>query len=123
MAKKAVDLMSECLIEMVRDYKAVIRKRDLEISEKTCDIAELNHNLHEEQNKREAAVNQCDRLSSILDEVSKIIASFTDYEDGTITIFANARSTGGERIISRLFSLLDIPMTADQIKDGNIDED
>lgn len=123
MAKKAVDLMSECLIEMVRDYKAILRKRDLEISEKTCDIAELNHNLHEEQNKREAAVKQCNRLNDTLDEVSKIIASFTDYEDGTITIFANARTASSEKVISRLFSLLDIPMTVDQIKDGDTDED
>lgn len=124
MAKKAENLMSELLVEIVRDYRSLIRKRDLEISEKTCYIAELNHNLHAEQNKREAVVKQCNRLSDILGEVADIIAGITEYKDGGVQIYLSDRLPGNESKLKKLFKILDIPMTAQQTKDGDtIDED
>lgn len=124
MAKKAENLISELLVEMVREYKSLIRKRDLEISEKTCDIAELNHKLHVEQEKTKAAVESGDHLCTILDEVSKIIAGITEHTDkGNIRIYLSDITHEEESKLKRLFKLLDIPMSAEHIKDGDTDED
>ena len=64
-------------------------------------------------------------MSDKLGEIADIIAGITVYTTcGNIRIYLSDINNDDEIKLKRLFRLLDIPMTAEQIKEGDIiDED
>ena len=114
---KASDKMAECIIEMVHEYK-----RQIEMLNRRIDY--LIADGKEQEKKRIKAVEQANDMSDKLGEIADIIAAITEHtEDGDIRVYLSTIQPENESKLKRLFRLLDIPMTADQIKEGDtIDE-
>jgi hypothetical protein len=115
---KASDRMAKCIIDMFHEYKKRVDKLEYQIiSLKSC--------IEDLKKRREEAVIQVDNATDTLGEIADIIAGITEHtEDGDIRIYLSDIQPENESKLKRLFRLLDIPMTAEQIKDGDIiDED
>lgn len=110
---KASDRMAECIIEILHEYK-----RQTEMLNRRIDY--LTAECKEQEKKRVKAVEQADYISDRLGEIADIIAGITDHtENGYIRIFLSDIQPENESKLKRLFRLLDIPMTAEQIKEGD----
>ena len=85
----------------------------------------LTAEIKEQEKKRVKAVEQADDMSDKLGEIAYIIAGITEHtENGDIRVYLSTIQQENESKLKRLFRLLDIPMTAEQIKEGDtIDED
>lgn len=115
--RKANDRMAECIIDMVHEYK-----RQIEILNRRIDY--LIADGKEQEKKRIKAVEQANDISDKLGEIADIIAGITEHTaPGDIRIYLSNTLPENERELNRLFRLLDIPMTAKQIKDGDTFED
>ena len=116
--RTASDRMAECIIDLVNEYKRTI-------SNLNGRIATMKDNINYWEDKTKKAVEDCDKATDKLGEIAEIIAGITEHkEDGTIYIFLSDIRSADAVKIDRLFKLLDIPMTAEQIKEGDIiDED
>lgn len=125
--RTASDRMAECIIELVHEYKKEIKILNDRISSIHSDNVFLRTELSSEIKKREKAVDQTNKATDIIGEVSDIIASVTaHHEGGDISIYLSNIPDQGDRKrkMERLFELLDIPMTEAEIKEGDtIDED
>ena len=110
--------MAECIIEMVREYKHQIEMLNRRIDYLIADGKE-------QERKIIKAVEQANDMSDKLGEIADIISGITEHTAaGDIRIYLSNTLPENEREINRLFRLLDIPMTAEQIKGGDIiDED
>lgn len=117
MRRTASDRMAECIIEMVHEYK-----QRIETLNRSIDM--LIAQRKETEKKLNRAVDQANDATDKLGEIAEIIAGITEYKDGNIQIYLSDILPGNESKLKRLFRLLDIPMTAEQTKDGDtIDED
>ena len=117
--RTASDRMAECIIEMVHEYK-----QQIEYLHHRIDI--LKAACQENEKQRIKAVEQSNYMSDTLGEIADIIAGITEHTDdgADIRIYLSDIQPEGERKLKRLFKLLDIPMTAEQIKEGDtIEED
>lgn len=116
--RTASDRMAECIIEMVHEYKQTIEKLTSRLN-----IADANVDYW--KHKTQKSVDDCNKATDTLGEIADIIAGITEHtEDGDIRIYLSDVIPENERKLKRLFRLLDIPMTAQQTKDGDtIDED
>lgn len=117
--RTASDRMAECIIEMLHEYK-----QQINFLQRRIDF--LNDACQENEKRRIKAVEQCDNATDTLEEIADIIAGITEHSDdgADIRIYLSDIQPEGERKLKRLFKLLDIPMTADQVKDGDtIEED
>lgn len=114
---KASDRMAECIIEILHEYK-----REIEMLNGRIDY--LNADCKEQEKKRIKAVDQANDMSDKLGEIADIIAGITGHEEaGDIWIYLSTTQPDNERKLKKLFKLLDIPMTAEQLKEGDkIDE-
>lgn len=110
---KASDRMAECIIDMVHEYK-----RQIEMLNRRIDY--LIADGKEQEKKRIKAVEHADDMSDKLGEIADIIAGITEHtEDGNIRIYLSDIQPENEGKLKRIFRLLDIPMTAEQIKEGD----
>lgn len=116
--RKAIDRMAECIIDMMHEYK-----RQIEMLNRRIDY--LTAECKEQEKKRIKAVEQTNDMSDTLGEIADIIAGITEHTvDGDIRIYLSDVIPENKSKLNRLFRLLDIPMTAEQIKEGDtIDED
>lgn len=110
--------MAECIIEMVHEYKQTI-------SHLNGRIEIMKDNINYWKDKTQKAVEDCDKATDKLGEIAEIIAGITERtENGDIRIYLSDIQPENKSKLERLFRLLDIPMTAEQIKEGDtIDED
>lgn len=107
--RKASDIMAECIIDMVHEYKRTIER--------------LNTEAVDWKYRTQKAVDDCNKATDTLGEIADIIAGITEHrEDGSINIYLSNILDEDATKLKRLFNLLDIPMTAEQIKDGDTDE-
>ena len=109
--------MAECIIEMVHEYKQTIEhlKTRIEILEANVDYW---------KHKTNVAVEQCDNATDTIGEIAEIIAGVTEHAaDGYIRLYLTDLQHENAATLKRLFKLLDIPMTADQIKEGGANEE
>ncbi len=114
--RTASDRMAECIIEMVHEYK-----QRIEILNRSIDM--LNAQRKETEKKLNRAVEQTDDAADKLGEIADIIAGITEHSDnGDIIVYLSNIKPETKKKMERLFRLLDIPMTAEQIKDGDIIE-
>lgn len=118
MKRTASDRMTECIIELVHEYKQTI-------SHLTGRIETMKDNINYWRDTTQKAVEDCDKATDKLGEIAVIIAGITEHtEGGNIRIYLSDIQPESKSKIERLFRLLDIPMTAYQIKEGDtIDED
>ena len=108
--------MAECIIQLVYEYRQTITNLNSRIKV-------LDANVDYWKDKTKTAVEQCDRATDTLGEIADIIAGFTEHtDDGYIKVYLSNLIPENAVKLERLFKLLDIPMTADQIKDGDISE-
>lgn len=115
--RKARDRMAECIIDMLHEYKHTIERLNSKIEALNSDVSYWKH-------RTQKAVDDCDKATDTLGEVAEIIAGITEHkEDGSICIFLSDLKWKNATKLERLFKLLDIPMTAEQIKEDDIDED
>ena len=116
--RKASDRMAECIVQLVYEYRQTIEHLNSRIKI-------LDSNVDYWKNKTHEAVEQCDRATDTLGEIADIIAGITEHAaDGYTRIYLNDLQPENSATLKRLFNLLDIPMTADQIKEGDtIDKD
>lgn len=116
--RTASDIMAECIIEMVHEYK-----QRIETLYRSIDM--LTAQRKETEKKLNRAVDQADDATDKLGEIADIIAGITEHtEDGDIKIYLSDIQPENESKLKRLFRLLDIPMTESEIKEGDtIDED
>lgn len=111
--RTASDRMAECIIEMVREYKHQIEMLNRRIDYLIADSKE-------QEKKRIKAVDQVNDMSDKLGEIADIISGITDHtESGNIRIYLSDIIPEDGIKLKRLFRLLDIPMTAEQIKEGD----
>lgn len=111
--RSASDMLAECVIEMVHEYKGTIETRNRRIDY-------LNSELKECERMKIKAVEQANDMSDKLGEIADIIAGITEHtESGYIQIYLSDIQPKNESKLKRLFRLLDIPMTAEQIKEGD----
>lgn len=114
--RKASDRMAECIIEMVHEYK-----QRIEFLNRKFDV--LAERCKEEEKRRVKAVDQTNTMSDKLGEIADIIAGITEHDnDGCLKIYLSDLLPENAIKLERLFQLLDIPMTAEQTKDGDIIE-
>ena len=105
--------MAECIIDMVHEYKKTIESLNSRISI-------LKSNVEYWKNNTNNAVEQCDNATDKLGEIADIIAGITEHtEGGKIRIYLSNIQPENEGKLKRLFRLLDIPMTAEQLKEGD----
>jgi len=111
--RTASDRMAECIIEMVHEYK-----QRIETLNRSIDM--LNAQRKETEKKLNRAVEQANDMSDTLGEIADIISRITEHtEGGHIRIYlSNINPEDGSKL-TRLLRLLDIPMTAEQIKEGD----
>lgn len=111
--RTASDRMAECIIEMVHEYK-----QRIEILSRSIDM--LSAQRKETEKKLNRAVDQANDATDTLGEIAEIIAGITDHtEAGHIRIYlSNINPEDGSKL-TRLLRLLDVPMTAEQIKEGD----
>ena len=116
--RTASDRMAKCIIDMVHEYKKRVEKLEYQVLALKSD----NEGLTERLKK---AVDQANDATDTLGEIADIIAGITDHtESGNIRIYLSDVIPKDGIKIKRLFRFLDIPMTAEQIKEGDkIDED
>ena len=116
--RKASDRMAECIIDLLKEYK-----RRIEILNRSIDM--LTAQCKETERKLNRAVDQANDATDTLEEIADIIAGFTEHtDDGYIKVYLSNLIPENAVKLERLFKLLDIPMTADQVKDGDtIEED
>jgi hypothetical protein len=116
--RKASDRMAECIVQLVYEYRQTIEHLNSRI--KILDV-----NVDYWKDKTNKAVEQCDKATDTLGEIADIIAGFTEHtDDGYIKVYLSNLIPENAVKLERLFKLIDIPMTADQIKDGDtIEED
>ena len=108
--RKASDRLAECVIDMVHAYK--MRVGELEYRNSV--LQKANEDL---KKQREKAVVQADNATDTLGEIADIIAGITEHDkDGYTKIYLSDLMRENESKLKRLFKLLDIPMTAEQIK-------
>ena len=111
--RTASDRMAECIIDMVHEYKKRVEKLEYQV------IA-LNSNNEDLKKKLEKAVDQANDATDTLGEIADIIAGIIEHtEDGDIRIYLSNVIPENESKLKRLFLLLDIPMTAEQLKEGD----
>ena len=116
--RTASDRMAECIIDMVHEYK-----QRIEILNRSIDM--LTAQRKETEKKLNRAVDQANDATDKLGEIADIIAGITEHTAaGDIRIYLSNTRPENERKLNRLFRLLDIPMTAEQIKegDGNVED-
>lgn len=114
---KASEMLAECIIDMVHEYKHQAETLNRRIDGLYAENKEM-------QNKLNRAVEQADNATDTLGEIAEIIAEITEHDEaGYINIYLSDVITENAIKLKRLFALLDIPMTAEQIKDGDINED
>ena len=112
--RTASDRMAECIIDMVHEYKKRVEKLEYQ-------VLALNTNNEDLKKKLEKAVDQANDMSDKLGEIVDIIAGITEHtECGDIRVYLSTIQPENESKLKRLFRLLDIPMTAEQIKGGDI---
>lgn len=105
--------MAECIVQLVYEYQQTIANLNSRIKI-------LDANVDYWKNKTHDAVEQCDKATDTLGEIADIIAGITEHApDGYNRIYLNDLQPENAAKLKRLFKLLDIPMTADQIKDGD----
>ena len=115
--RTASDRMAECIIEMVHEYK-----QQIEYLHHRIDI--LKAACKENEKQRIKAVEQCDNATDTIGEIADIIAGVTEHAaDGYIRLYLTDLQPDNAATLKRLFKLLDIPMTADQIKEGETIEE
>lgn len=115
--RKASDRMAECIIDMLHEYKHTIERLNSKIEALNSDVGHWKH-------RTQKAVDDCDKATDTLGEIAEIIAGITEHkEDGSIYIFLSDIKSEDAVKQKRLFDLLGIPMTAEQIKGDDIDED
>lgn len=115
--RKASDRMAECIIDMLHEYKHTIGRLNSKIEA-------LNSDVGYWKQRTQQAVDDCDKATDTLEEIAEIIAGITEHkEDGSINIYLSDYLTEDAVKLKRLFKLLDIPMTAEQIKEDDLDED
>ena len=116
--RTASDRMAECIVQLVYEYRQTIANLNSRIKV-------LDSNVDYWKDKTNKAVEQCDKATDTLGEVADIIADITDYApDGYIRVYITDLQAEDSAKLKRLFKLLDIPMTAEQIKEGDtIEED
>ena len=115
--RKARDRMAECIIDMLHEYKHTIERLNSKIEA-------LNSDVSYWKNRTQKSVDDCNKATDTLGEIAEIIAGITEHsEDGSINIYLSDVKAGNAVKLQRLFKLLDIPMTAEQIKEDDIDED
>jgi hypothetical protein len=116
--RTASDRLAECVIELVHEYK-----QRIETLNRSIDM--LNAQRKETEKKLHRAVEQANDATDKLGEIADIIAGITDHtESGDIRIYLSDIIPEDGIKLKRLFRLLDIPMTAEQIKEGDtVDED
>lgn len=107
--RTASDRMAECIIEMLHEYKQTIDHLNSRIS-----ILEANVDYWKKQTA--TTVEQCDNVTDTIGEIADIIAGITEHADEYIKIYLTDLQPDNAVKLKRLFKLLDIPMTADQIK-------
>jgi len=111
--RTAADRMAECIIGLVNEYKNTI-------SHLNGRIATLKDNIDYWKDKTQKAVEYCDKATDKLGEIAEIIAGITEQtEGGHIRIYLSNITPEEGIELNRLFGLLDIPMSAEQIKDGD----
>ena len=111
--RTASDRMAECIIELVHEYKQA-----KEFLNNRVTILEANVDHWKDKTKN--AVEQCNKATDTLGEIADIIAGFTEHtDDGYIKVYLSNLIPENAVKLERLFKLLDIPMTAEQIKDGD----
>lgn len=111
--RTASDRLAECVIELVHEYK-----QRIETLNRSIDM--LNAQRKETEKKLNRAVDQVNDMSDRLGEIADIIAGITEHtEIGDIRIYLSDVIPENKSKFNRLFRLLDIPMTAEQIKEGD----
>ena len=111
--RTASDIMAECIIDLVNEYKQTITHLNGRI-----EVMKDNINYWEDKTKK--AVEDCDKATDKLGEIAEIIAGITDHTTtGNVRIYLSDINSEDSIQLRKLFSLLDIPMTADQVKDGD----
>lgn len=111
--RTASDRMAECIIGMFHEYKKRVEKLEYQ-------VLSLNTNNEDLKKKLEKAVDCANDATDTLGEIADIIAGITDHtESGNIRIYLSDIIPEDSIKLKRLFRLLDIPMTAEQIKKGD----
>ena len=111
--RTASDRMAECIIEMVHEYKQTIEQLNSRLKILDANVDYWKHKNHE-------VVEQCNNATDTIGEIAEIIAGITEHtENGIIRIYLSDIQEENESKLKRLFRLLDIPMTAEQIKEGD----
>ena len=111
--RTASDRMAECIIDMFHEYKKRVDKLEYQ-------VLALNSNNEDLKKKLEKAVDQANDATDKLGEIADIIAGITEYSDnGDIIVYLSNLKPETKKKMERLFRLLDIPMTAEQIKEGD----
>lgn len=116
--RTASDRMAECIIDMFHEYKKRVDKLEYQVITLKSDNEDLARRVKK-------ADDQVNKAAHTLGEIANIISGITEHtEGGNIRIYlSNIIDEDGIQL-KRLFRLLDIPMTAEQIKEGdNIVED
>ena len=115
--RKASDRMAECIIDLLHEYKRQIEMLNRKIDCLTTECKGYEKKLFK-------SVAQADNVSDVLGEIAEIIAGIIEHTaDGYTRIYLNDLQPENVAKLKRLFKLLDIPMTADQIKEGVKDEE
>ena len=111
--RTASDRMAECIIEMVHEYKQTIEHLNSRIKI-------LDANVDYWKHKNQVTVEQCNNATDTIGEIADIIAGITEHtESGDIRVYLSDIQPENKSKLERLFRLLDIPMTAEQIKEGD----
>ena len=111
--RTASDRMAECIIDMVHEFKKRVEKLEYQ-------VLTLNSNNEDLKKKLEKAVDRANDATDTLGEIADIIAGITEHtEGGAIRIYLSDVIPENASKLNRLFRLLDIPMTAEQIKEGD----
>lgn len=115
--RKASDRMAECIVQLVYEYRQTIEHLNSRIKV-------LDANVDYWKDKTNKAVERCDEATDTLGEIAEIIAGITEHDkDGYTKIYLSDLMPENESKLKRLFKILDIPMTAEQIKDGGTSEE
>ena len=111
--RTASDRIAECIIDMMHEYKKRVEKLEYQ-------VLALNTNNEDLKKKLEKAVDQANDATDTLGEIADIIAGITEHtESGNIRIYLSDICPEDKEKLKRLFRLLDIPMTAEQLKEGD----
>lgn len=109
--------MAECIIDLLHEYKSQIEMLNRRIDYLTAECKDNEKKLYR-------AVTRADVTSDMVGEIADIIAGFTEHtDDGYIKVYLSNLIPENAVKLERLFKLLDIPMTAEQIKDGETSEE